>query len=104
MNANEFKVMALLYVANIDGNIKAEEVKAMMEKTDNTTFETVNKMFSKMNDADILEYINENKSAFINSESDLESLINDCCAIISADERNTVMEEYIVKALERVLR
>ena len=51
MNANEFKVMALLYVANIDGNIKAEEVKAIMEKTDNTTFETVNKMFSKMNDA-----------------------------------------------------
>lgn len=104
MNANEFKVMALLYVANIDGNIKAEEVKAIVEKTDNTTFETVNKMFSKMNDADILEYINENKSAFINSESDLESLINDCRAIISADERNTVMEEYIVKALERVLR
>lgn len=104
MNANEFKVMALLYVANIDGNIKAEEVKAIVEKTDNTTFETVNKMFSKMDDAAILEYINENKSAFIKSESDIESLINDCCAIISADEQNTVMEEYIVKALERVLR
>ena len=57
MNANEFKVMALLYVVNIDGNIKAEEVKAIMEKTDNTTFETVNKMFSKMNDADILEQV-----------------------------------------------
>lgn len=104
MNVNEFKVMVLLYVSNIDGNIKKEEVKSIIEKTDNTTYESVSKMFSKMNDAAILEYIKENKSAFINSESDLDSLINDCRDIISADGQNTVMEEYIVKALERVLR
>lgn len=104
MNVNEFKVMVLLYVSNIDGNIKTEEVKSIIEKTDNTTYESVSKMFSKMNDAAILEYIKENKSAFINSESDLDSLINDCRDIISADGQNTVMEEYIVKALERVLR
>ncbi len=104
MNITEFKVMALLYVANIDGNVKAEEVRAIIEKTDKSTFESVNALFSKMNDAEVLDYINKNKSAFISTESDLQVLINDCRAIISADNKNTVMEEYIVRALERILR
>ena len=33
LNKEEFKVMAMLYAANIDGNIQSEEVKIMLEKT-----------------------------------------------------------------------
>ena len=38
LNKEEFKTLVMLYAANIDGNVKSEEVKVMLEKTD---FETV---------------------------------------------------------------
>lgn len=103
-NRDEFKIMAMLYAANIDGNVKAEEVNTIIEKVDAASFKSVYKMFSKMNDAEVLEYINKNKSEYISTEADLKSLLEDCHAIISADEENTVMEEYMIKALERTLR
>ena len=41
LNKDEFKVMVMLYAANIDGNIQSEEEKVMLEKT---SFDTVEKM------------------------------------------------------------
>ena len=38
LNKEEFKVMVMLYAANIDGNIQSDEVRVMLEKTG---FETV---------------------------------------------------------------
>ena len=41
LNKEEFKTLVMLYAANIDGNIKSEEVKIMLEKSG---FDTVEKM------------------------------------------------------------
>jgi len=103
LNKEEFKTLVMLYAANIDGNIQSDEVKVMLEKTGFETVDKVEKMFAKMNDAEALAVIRENKPLYVATEGDRIDLIADLCAIIEADEKCTVMEEQLVKAMRRVL-
>ena len=103
LNKEEFKTLVMLYAANIDGNIKSEEVKEMLEKTGFDTVEKGEKLFDKMSDLEVLECIRENKAQYAATEADRLDLIHDLCAIIEADEKCTVMEEAMVGAMRRVL-
>ena len=103
LNKEEFKTLVMLYAANIDGNIQSEEVKIMLEKSGFDTVEKMEKLFGKMNDAEVLDCIRENKAQYAASEADRLDLIHDLCAIIEADEKTTVMEEQRVRALRRLL-
>ena len=103
LNKEEFKTLVMLYAANIDGNIKSEEVKVMLEKTGFETVEKVERLFDKMSDLEVLECIRENKAQYAATEADRLDLIHDLCAIIEADEKCTVMEEQMVRAMRRVM-
>ena len=103
LSKQEFKVLAMLYAANIDGNIKSEEVKIMLQKTDFETVEKVEKLFDKMRDLEVIECIRENKALYASSEAERLDLIADLCAIIEADEKCTVMEEQMVRVIRRML-
>ena len=103
LNKEEFKTLVMLYAANIDGNIKSEEVKVMLEKTGFETVEKVERLFDKMSDLEVLECIRENKAQYAATEDDRLDLIHDLCAIIEADEKCTVMEEQMVRAMRRVM-
>ena len=103
LSKQEFKVLAMLYAANIDGNIKSEEVKIMLQKTDFDTVEKVENIFDKMSDLEVLECIRENKALYASTETERLDLIADLCAIIEADEKCTMIEEEMVKAMRRML-
>ena len=103
LNKDEFKVLVMPYAANIDGNIQSEEVRIMLKKTDFETVEKVEKLFDKMNDAEVLDCIRENKPLYVATQGDRLELMADLCAIIEADENCTVMEEYMVRSLRRIL-
>ena len=103
LTKEEFKTLVMLYAANIDGNIQSEEVKVMLEKSGFVTVEKVEKLFDKMNDAEVLDCIRENKAQYAATESDRMDLIADLCAVIEADEKCTVMEEQMVRAMRRIL-
>lgn len=103
LTKEKFKVMLMLYVANADGNIQSEEVRIMLEKTDFDTVAKVEQLFAKMNDAQALDCIRENKKEFASTEDDRLSLIADMVAVIEADEKCTAMEEQIVRSLRRIL-
>ena len=103
LNKEEFKAIVMLYAANIDGNIRPEEVKVMLQKTDFDTVEKAEKLFAKMNDAEVLNCIRENKALYVNSEEDRLDLLSDLCAIIEADEKCTMMEESMIKAIRRII-
>ena len=103
LSKEEFKVLAMLYAANIDGNIQSEEVRVMLQKSDFDTVEKVEKLFEKMSDIEVLECIRENKALYASTEVERLDLIADLCAIIEADEKCTVMEEMMVNALRRML-
>ena len=103
LNKDEFKVLVMLYAANIDGNIQSEEVKVMLEKTGFDTVEKVEKLFAKMSDAEVLDCIRENKALYAATEADRMDIIANVCAVIEADEVCSVMEEQLVKTLRRLL-
>jgi uncharacterized tellurite resistance protein B-like protein len=103
LSKQEVKVLAMLYAANVDGDIQSEEVKIMLQKTDFDTVEKVEKLFDKMSDLEVLECIRENKALYASTDTDRMDLIADLCAIIEADEKCTVIEEQIVKAIRRML-
>lgn len=103
LNKEEFKTLVMLYAANIDGNIKSEEVKVMLERSGFEAVEKTEKLFAKMSDAEALAVIRENKPLHVATEGDRIDLMADLCAIIEADEKCTVMEEQLVKAMRRVL-
>ncbi|MBQ6307716.1 MAG: hypothetical protein IJK78_14265 [Bacteroidales bacterium] len=103
LNKGEFKTMVMLYAANIDGNIKSEEVKVMLERSGFDTVEKMEKLFSKMSDAEVIACIRENKPLYAATEGDRIDLLADLCAIIEADEKCTIMEEQMVRAMRRVL-
>lgn len=102
MNKEEFKVLVMLYVANVDG-IQSEEIDTILEKTDSATFNKVKKIFAKMNDAEILKYIEENKQSFVATEEERKALLEGCHSIITSDNQSTVMEEFVIKSIEKVL-
>ena len=103
LNKEEFKTLVMLYAANFDGNIQSEEVKIMLEKSGFDTVEKMEKLFAKMSDAEVLDCIRENKVQYAATEADRLDLIHDLCAIIEADEKCTVMEEQMVRAMRRLL-
>lgn len=99
----EFKTLVMLYAANIDGNIKSEEVKVMLEKSGFATVEKMENLFKKMSDAEVLINIRENKPLYAATEADRLDLLADLCAIIEADEKCTIVEEQMVRAIRRML-
>ena len=103
LDKQEFKVMVMLYAANIDGNIQSEEVKVMLERTGFEAVEKVERLFEKMSDMEVLGCIRENKALYVASEADRLDLVHDLCAIIEADEKVSVMEEQMVRGMMRVL-
>ena len=103
LNKEEFKVMVMLYAANIDGNIQSDEVRVMLEKTGFETVEKMESLFDKMNDAEVLACIRENKPLYVATEGDRIEILADLCAIIEADEKCTMMEEQMVRTMMRLL-
>ena len=103
LNKKEFKTLVMLYAASIDGNIQSEEVNVMLAKSGFDTEEKMEKLFAKMNDAEVLDCIRENKAQYAATEANRLDLIHDLCAIIEADEKTTMMEEMMVRAMRRVL-
>ena len=103
LNKEEFKVMAMLYAANIDGNIQSDELEVMLEKTDKDTYKRVSKMFGKMNDMQVIDCIKENKNQYLATEADKKQFMDDLKTIIEADEKVTTMENHVCKALEKLL-
>ena len=103
LTKQEFKVMVMLYAANIDGNVQSEEVKVMLEKTGFDAVERAQHLFNKMNDAEVLACIRENKAKYAATEADRLELMADLCAVIEADEQCTAMEQQMVRTMRRVL-
>ncbi len=103
LNKEEFKTLLMLYIANVDGVIQPEEVRVMLEKSGFDTVDKMENIFAKMNDAEALECIRENKPFYADTEASRLDLIHDLCEVIEADEKCTLFEEQMLKEMRRVL-
>jgi uncharacterized tellurite resistance protein B-like protein len=103
LTKEEFKALIMLYLANVDGEIHPNEVKVMLKKTDSNTYDRIVKLFSELNENQVLDCIHENKEVYANTEESRMELITDMFAVIDADYEITTKEEEILRALEEVL-
>lgn len=103
LSKEEFSVLVMLYVANIDGHVNPDEIRLMLEKSTSKVYVDVKKQFSKMSDIEVLQCIEENKSKYFSDEENRQRLMDDLKSLIEADEKLQPVEEYILHALSRIL-
>ena len=103
MTKEEFKVLIMMYAANVDGNIHENEVEQMLQKTDPAIFERMKKTFCKMSDMDVLLCIQENKEKFMVDEVVKQGFLNEMHSIIMADDHCSPMEAHLMRTMKRLL-
>lgn len=99
----EFQIMLMLYVANIDGKKHTDELRLILEKSNPTVYTKTNRMFQKMNDAEVLQLIEDNKHKYAVTQEERQQLLDDLHAIIEADGRLMSIEEHVVRTIAKIL-
>ena len=103
LTKDEFKVLVMLYAANVDGQIQKDELETILEKTNADTFGKMKKQFLKMSDVKLLDCIAENKGHYLSSQEDCRQLLDDIREILHADERLTVMEKHLSRVINKLV-
>ena len=99
----EFIVLLMLYVANLDGKIKPDEMSVILEKSTPADVVKVRKLFNTMNDSEILQLLQEKKELYVRDDSDKQVVPADIRKLIEADRKIGAMETLLVGELERML-
>ncbi len=103
LSKEEFKVLVMLYVANSDGHVNPEEVRAMLERTSPKVYAGVKLMFTKMNDVEVLQCIEEHKKHYLTTDADRQELLADLKAVVEADGKLLPVEEYMLRGVEGLI-
>ena len=99
----QFETILLLYVANVDGQLHANELELIMSKTAPDEYAQTKKMFDKMGDLEILDCIRENKNQFAATDAERQQLLDELKKMMGADNRKTPMEVRLYKSIEKIL-
>lgn len=100
----EFMIMLMLYAANIDGKIKPDELKVVLEKFDALKVVEVRQKFNKMNDEEVLNYIVNQKDSILDSQEKKSAMMMELCRIIESDGKKLPIEELLLCEMERLLQ
>lgn len=100
----ELMIMLMLYVANIDGKIKPDEVKVMLERFDAKMVAEIRQKFNKMNDVEVLQYIENHIGSVLDTEDKKAEMLSQLRKIIEADEKNLPIEELVLREVESLLQ
>ena len=103
LTKTQFETILLLYVANVDGQLHANELQLIMSKTAPDDYAQTKKMFDKMGDLEILDCIRENKNQLAATEADRQQLLDELKKMMFADNRKTSMEVRLYKSIENIL-
>ena len=103
LSKEEYRMLLMLYVANIDGKIEDREVDAMLEKSNPQVLSSTRAVFAKMSDNEVLEVIRENRTRFVTSEEDREQLLSEIRAVVAADGQMAGAADYLCSAVEKLI-
>lgn len=104
LTKEEFKVLVMLYAANIDGNIHEDEVETMLEKSTPDVFNHMKKQFSRMSDAEILDSIADGKQAFATTGDASAEILESIRSVIDADENLSPIEGHLYRTICRLMK
>jgi predicted esterase YcpF (UPF0227 family) len=100
----EFMIMLMLYAANIDGKIKPDELKVVLEKFDALKVVEVRQKFNKMNDDEVLNFIVNQKDSILDSQEKKSAMMMELRRIIESDGKKLPIEELLLCEMERLLQ
>lgn len=104
MTKEEFKVLVMLYAANIDGHIHEDELEVILEKTDKTVLEKMKKQFPKMSDSELLNCLSEYKDSYLSTPEDRRHMLDDIHGVFSVDEHYSTMERHLFRVIDKLLK
>lgn len=100
----EFMIILMLYAANIDGKIKPDELKVVLEKFDALKVVEVRQKFNKMNDEEVLNFIVNQKDSILDSQEKKSAMMMELRRIIESDGKKLPIEELLLCEMERLLQ
>lgn len=100
----EFIIILMLYAANIDGKIKPDELKVVLEKFDALKVVEVRQKFNKMNDEEVLKFIVNQKDSILDSQEKKSAMMMELRRIIESDGKKLPIEELLLCEMERLLQ
>lgn len=100
----EFMIILMLYAANIDGKIKPDELKVVLEKFDALKVVEVRQKFNKMNDDEVLNFIVNQKDSILDSQEKKSAMMMELRRIIESDGKKLPIEELLLCEMERLLQ
>lgn len=100
----EFMIMLMLYAANIDGKIKPDELKVVLEKFDALKVVEVRQKFNKMNDDEVLNFIVNQKDSILDSQEKKSAMMMELRRIIESDGKKLPIEELLLCEMEGLLQ
>ena len=100
---DDFMILMMLYVANVDGKIQPDEIRVVLEHFEPSRVAEVRRKFNKMNDAELIRCIEDNKERLLTTEADKTQLMQDLQKIVEVDGHRRPIEEYILQAVEAML-
>jgi len=104
LDKKELQAFILLYVANADLGIEAEELEFIVKILDEEKLIKVMKLFNKLNDSECLEVILSHKEVFFSNDNDREELLQEINELIRSDEKIRKMEVAALHGLQRLLK
>ncbi len=102
LNKEELTAFILLYVANADMKIDADEMEFINKFIGDEELHHVKKLFDKANDIDCLNIIQSNKKNFASKE-EKELLYEDISKLIQSNDESSEMEQALLLGLKKLI-
>ena len=99
----ELQIYILMLCANADSNITGEELALIESKTDKNTFNKISQEFSKDDEEESLEKIQDNLALHEYSHKELMALRKEMFEVFFSDKKFSQMENILDKILDNIL-
>lgn len=100
---DEFHAFVMLYAANTDGHITAEEEELIIPTLTAEQYTNVKSVFMACDDADALDIIFSLKDKYCKTQADKEKILADMKEIYAVSTSYVQMEHEIFRLFERML-
>jgi hypothetical protein len=99
----EFHAFVMLYAANADSRITAEETALIRPTLSEKQYVEIETAFNESSDATVLDHILSYRTRYFSTQDERDRLLADMQTIFDADTRFTIMERSLKSIFQRLV-
>jgi uncharacterized membrane protein YebE (DUF533 family) len=99
----EFHAFAMLYAANVDGEISEQEENLIQQQIAPEAYQQIKSLFLTCDDADCLDVMLQYRSKYIATPEAKEKILKDMSTIFEVNHRYVQIERELLHLLNRML-